>query len=215
MPPMILEATTRTPSSTTSSALDLSLLSPEELEEFDDLARNQLEAETLTQFIARVAPRQPPPPHLQRLIERIEEARRREIRLCVSMPPRHGKSITLHRAFCWWLTHSPRDTCAYTTYNSEFALSQSRKIQAIARAAGLQFAGGQAEWRTPEGGGLLAAGVEAGLTGQGVHGLLVVDDPFKNRIEANSRANRNMVGDWFNEVVETRAAAMMTCRPRA
>jgi hypothetical protein len=34
---------------------------------------------------------------------------------------------------------------------------------AIARAAGIQYHGGQAEWRTPEGGGLLVAGVEGGL----------------------------------------------------
>jgi predicted phage terminase large subunit-like protein len=55
-----------------------------------------------------------------------------------------------------------------------------------------------------QGGGLLAGGLQSGLTGQGVSGLFIVDDPFKNREEANSPVIREKIWDNFNEVVFTR-----------
>jgi hypothetical protein len=59
------------------------------------------------------------------------------------------------------------------------------------------------EWRTPDGGGLLATGVGGPLTGHGVK-LLVIDDPFKNREEADSALVRQKVYDWFTSTAMTR-----------
>ena len=58
-------------------------------------------------------------------------------------------------------------------------------------------------WNTPQGGGVLAAGVDgpiAGFSG----GLVIIDDPHKNRREANSQIRRDSVWDWWTDDVMTR-----------
>jgi predicted phage terminase large subunit-like protein len=53
------------------------------------------------------------------------------------------------------------------------------------------------------GGGLRAVGVGAGVTGFGAK-LIMVDDPIKNRAEAESETYRERVWDWFNDDLYTR-----------
>lgn len=60
-------------------------------------------------------------------------------------------------------------------------------------------------WNTNAGGGYLAAGVGAGITGRGAH-LFIVDDPFKGRAEADSERERAMVWSWYDSEVKTRLA---------
>lgn len=161
--------------------------------------------EPLDTFIRRIAPHQPPPRHLQRLIQVIERARHREVRTCVAMPPRHGKTITLQRALAWWMLHAPADSCGYYTYNTDLAEAKSRRARDLAVQVGVPITNSNlSEWITRPGGAVLAGGVGAGLTGRGVSGFIVVDDPFKNREEADSPVMRAKVWDWFNEVVMTR-----------
>lgn len=52
-------------------------------------------------------------------------------------------------------------------------------------------------------GGLLARGVGEGLTGQGLQ-FLAVDDPHKDRGDAESPAQRKAVTDWFRSTALTR-----------
>lgn len=54
------------------------------------------------------------------------------------------------------------------------------------------------DWKiaAPHRGGVHAAGVGGGLTGNPAH-LLVVDDPFKSRDEAESDLRREFVEDWY------------------
>ncbi len=61
----------------------------------------------------------------------------------------------------------------------------------------------EAEWETSKGGGLRAVGVGAGVTGFGAD-LIIIDDPVKSRAEAESRAHREAVWDWFNDDLYTR-----------
>ena len=49
-------------------------------------------------------------------------------------------------------------------------------------------------WLTTAGGGYVAAGVGGGITGKGAH-VLVIDDPVKNREDAESQNNREKVLD--------------------
>jgi predicted phage terminase large subunit-like protein len=50
---------------------------------------------------------------------------------------------------------------------------------------------------------MLATGVGGPLTGHGVD-VLIVDDPVKNRAEAESAVHREKAWDWFNDVAFTR-----------
>ena len=61
-------------------------------------------------------------------------------------------------------------------------------------------------WNTTQGGGVIAAGVRGGLTGYGAN-LLIVDDPVKDREEADSAAIRNSTWAWWTEVATHAADA--------
>ena len=53
------------------------------------------------------------------------------------------------------------------------------------------------------GGGLKAVGVGAGITGFGAN-LIIIDDPVKNREQANSLTYRDKVWNWYNNDLYTR-----------
>lgn len=130
-----------------------------------------------------------------------------EQRIVIATPPRHGKTDTLLHAFAWLLANNPQQTHAYATYGQELANSKSRRARRLAQDAGVNLDPASTsvkEWRTQAGGGLLATGAGGPLTGQGITGLGVVDDPLKNRQEAESSLIRERVWEWFNDVFYTR-----------
>lgn len=177
-----------------------------------NLAARQLAAtrktslQALPQWIPTLSPRYASPLHLEPLTRRLEAARKEPLRLVVSTPPRHAKTETLLHSIAWWLAKDPRLTIAYVAYASDLARSKSRKARLLAQTAGIQLAddaGRLEEWRTKAGGGLLATGIGGALTGHGVD-ILIVDDPIKNRVEAESAAQRDRVWEWFTDVAYTR-----------
>lgn len=130
-----------------------------------------------------------------------------EQRLVIVTPPRHGKTDTLLHAFAWLLAGDPRLVHAYATYGQELANSKSRRARRLALEAGVELDPASTsvkEWRTAAGGGVLATGAGGPLTGQGITGLGVVDDPIKNREEAESALMRERNWEWFNDVFYTR-----------
>jgi predicted phage terminase large subunit-like protein len=183
-------------------------LTPEE-EELRFWARYLNEGgEGLRDFIARVCPTEPAPPHLTPLIDAMERCRLLgHQRLAVSFPPRHGKTVTLRRALAWWLKARPADCCAYVSRTADGAAAQSRKVRFLAMAEGIGLAKNHQRddnWQTTHGGGLFACGIDGMLTGNPITGLGIVDDPIKSRAEAESEAYRERVWDFFNDVVMTR-----------
>lgn len=180
--------------------------------ELEALLTAQYGGPTLDQFIRQHWPHQPPPRHLAPLIALFERARHAPVQVCLSMPPGHAKTVTISRAIAWWLAHTPADLCAYATHSEHKAHSESRRIRQMARQAGVPLAGDMAnvhEWRTEYDGGLVATGAK-GLTGFRVQGLLVVDDPYQDRQEAESRAINEAIWEWFGTVTETRREGAST-----
>ena len=161
----------------------------------------------LLDAIPRVSPRYEPPVHLAPVVELLERSRREPVRGLVSVPPRHGKTELIAHGLAWLLSRDPRRTHAYVTYAAQVAYSKSRSIRDYARTLGVPIrpdAEALHEWRTPERGGLLATGIGGPLTGHGVDGVLVVDDPTKNREEAESAVLREKNHGWFTSVAMTR-----------
>ena len=161
----------------------------------------------LLEAIPRVSPRFEPPCHLAPVVDLLERSRREPVRGLVSVPPRHGKTELISHGLAWLLDVDPRRTHAYVTYAAQVAYSKSRAIRDYARSLGVAIrADAEAlhEWRTPERGGLLATGIGGPLTGHGVDGVLVVDDPTKNREEAESAVLREKTFGWFTSVALTR-----------
>jgi predicted phage terminase large subunit-like protein len=127
-------------------------------------------------------------------------------KLMVFCPPRHGKSeMTTIRYPVWRLMADPGMRVIIGAYNQTLADKFSRKCRRIARErmALCEDRTAVHDWETPEGGGIRAIGVGAGITGQGGD-LIIIDDPIKSREEAESETYRNRVYDWYTDDLYTR-----------
>lgn len=110
-------------------------------------------------------------------------------RLMVFMPPRHGKSemVTVRYA-AWRLEQRPSMRILICCHTQRLANLFSRKIRRIVseRVKLGRERSAVNEWETPEGGGVTAIGVGGGLAGIGAD-LVIVDDPIRNRSDAESQ----------------------------
>ena len=141
---------------------------------------------------------------IYRKLERITDGKSR--RLMIFMPPRHSKSETVTvRYTAWRMIREPKMNLILGCYNQRLANRFSRKIRRIAGEHTPLSKERRAvdEWETAAGGTLCAVGVGGGVTGYGA-GLIVIDDPVKNRAHAESIAYRESLSDWFNDDIYTR-----------
>ena len=127
-------------------------------------------------------------------------------RLMIFMPPRHSKSETVTvRYAAYRLERTPMMNLIIGAYNQDLANRFSRKIRRIVKPR-VKLSRDKTEvkeWETLAGGGVRAAGVGAGVTGFGAN-LVLIDDPVKNRKEAESKTYRDAVMEWFNDDLYTR-----------
>lgn len=143
-------------------------------------------------------------------------------RLMITMPPRHGKSLLASQYFpAWHMGNHPEHEFINTSYAQSLQMDFSRKIQELVRSPdyALLFDGLQIKkhheaverWGLADkagvrtGGGLLAAGVGGPIMGRGAH-ILIIDDPVKNREEAESITIREGAKSWFGSTAYTRLA---------
>jgi len=135
-------------------------------------------------------------------------------RLIITMPPRHGKSELASRRFpAWFLGKDPYRHMIFATYNDEFAGDFGRHVRDTMKSDIFKQAfplcklkaGSQASDRiqTEEGGIAVFVGRGGSLTGRGAD-LLVIDDPIKDREEADSKTLRDKLWSWFTDVAMTR-----------
>jgi predicted phage terminase large subunit-like protein len=177
------------------------------------LAAAELARRRLTDFAALLVPGYERAAHLNLLADHLEALERRKIaRLLIQMPPRHGKTLHVSQALpAWWLGRHPADSVILASYATELAEANSRRARGFLLDPRWPFpdvrvspeSSAVGRWNTTDRGGLIAAGVGGGLTGFGAD-LLVVDDPVKDRAEADSEAVRESVWKWWTEVALTR-----------
>lgn len=155
-----------------------------------------------------------PAPHHRRIAEKLEAVERGEIdRLMIFMPPRHGKSELASRRFpAWYLGRNPKRQIIAASYNSDLATDFGREVRNIVDSPeyGCVFGVKLREdsraadrWNTDAGGSYVAAGVGTAVTGRGAH-ILLIDDPLKDREEADSEIRRQRVWDWYTSTAYTR-----------
>lgn len=145
----------------------------------------------------------------------LEEAEKGDLRrLIITLPPRHGKSeLTTRRFPAWLLGRDPYRHLIVATYNQPFAEDFGRKVRDIMQSSGFATVfpdttlarGSQASDRlaTEEGGMAAFVGRKGSTTGRGAD-FLIIDDPLKDRNEANSPVIRDDCWDWFNDTASTR-----------
>ena len=165
-------------------------------------------------------------PHHRLIARHLEAVERGEItRLMITMPPRHGKSMLASEFFpAWYIGRNPDHYVVTATYAQELADDFGRKVknqiedpafQAIFPGVGLaddsksakrfhiEGSLGGYEHATTQRGAFYAVGVGGPLTGRGAH-LLLIDDPVKNREEAESEVIRKKTKDWYTSTAYTR-----------
>lgn len=156
-------------------------------------------------------------------------------RLMISMPPRHGKSELVSRRFpAYILGRDPDAQVIAVSYSADLASMMNRDVQRIMDSPEYQrvFPGtklGSSNIRSLAGGTLRnsdifevvgrrgryrSAGVGGGITGMGMQ-YGIIDDPIKNREEADSPTMREKVWDWYTSTFYTRleknARVLVTC----
>lgn len=143
--------------------------------------------------------------------------------LMLFMPPRHSKSeICARRLPGFIYGHNPDAQIIFTTYGMDLSGDMSRDVQgimlsesyhelfpysplkhvgykcndtAIKQAKGFTIVGKRGKYR--------ATGVGGGITGTGAD-YAIIDDPHKNRKEAESKTVRDGIKAWYRSTLRTR-----------
>jgi predicted phage terminase large subunit-like protein len=154
-------------------------------------------------------------PHHELIISKLEAVERGEIkRLMIFLPPRNGKSLITSSIFpAWFLGRHPQNHVIFATYGQELSDDFGRLVrnfiadpvhQAIFPNCELSEDSAAAHrFNTTAGGAYFAVGRGGPITGRGAH-LLLIDDPIKDREEANSETIRKSLHEWYASVAYTR-----------
>lgn len=153
--------------------------------------------------------------HVAIIMQHLVAVDRGEItRLIIEAPPRHTKTLSVSTVFpAWYLARHPERQVILATYSQErandlgralrdmlqeplhkalFPLATLRRDQSGVKSLGVK-GGGKAH----------SVGIGGPTTGRGAH-VFVVDDPFKDRLQADSPVMRKRVVEWFSSVVASR-----------
>lgn len=155
------------------------------------------------------------PDHIARLINMLQKVEKGEIkRLMIFMPPRHGKSMTASIYFpAWYHGRNPDKFIMEITYSQEFANGFGAAVRnqledelfqdIFPRCRLSQDTKAKNHYITSAGGAYYATGLGGPITGRGAN-ILIVDDPIKNRKEAESKAHKENIKEFYRAVAYTR-----------
>ena len=144
-------------------------------------------------------------------------------RMLIETQPQVGKSLVASNLFpAWAMGNHPDWKFILTSFNDSRAQRNSKAVRDLVDSpkyravfGDLSSADAPVEissdsrsagaWSLaqPHLGAVLAAGVGGGITGQPAN-IILIDDPFKSREEAESLSRRDLVDDWFESQVYSR-----------
>lgn len=134
-------------------------------------------------------------------------------RLILELPPRFGKSRTATTLFpAWVLGKDPTIPIIVSAHTADLAedfgletrqVMEYKNYRAIFGTRLRADTKAKGHWATKEGGSYLAVGVGGPITGRGFS-LGIIDDPTKNREEADSEVIRNKLWNWYTSTFYTR-----------
>ena len=212
------------------TALARATVSPKQAQA--EMARRELARRHLIDFSVYVAPWYKPAKHHIYLAEKLEQVKRfietngaEGIgRLLICEPAQYGKTEQASRLFpSWVLGDLPETRIILTSYGADLATENSRYTrnyvgsELYANVFGARSAVDDPVELSPESrsvvswnlkghrGSVFAAGVGGGITGRPAN-LVVIDDPFKSREDAESETYRRKVMSWYRSVIYPRVA---------
>ena len=149
---------------------------------------------------------------LAKKLELVSEGKCR--RLMVFMPPRHGKSELASIKFpAWYLGKHPDKEVICCSATAEGAEKFARKTRDLVQDElhGAMFpdcklqrgSKSVADWRVSKRGGMRGTGIGGLITGMGAN-ILIIEDPIKDRNDAESDLIRRKTWDWYTSTAFTR-----------
>lgn len=155
------------------------------------------------------------PRHLVELAKVLRKVESGEItRVIVTFPPRHGKSMQVSQYFpAWYMGRNPSKYLITATYGQDLSDDFGRKVRdqledplfkeifPDCEISSQSHAANR--FQTMAGGTYFAVGAGGPITGRGAH-LFLIDDPTKNRDEAESETMRRKLREWYKSVAYTR-----------
>jgi hypothetical protein len=142
-------------------------------------------------------------------------AREGKDRVCVNMPPRHGKSQLASVMFpAWFLGRNPDKKVMMVSHTTDLAVTVGRKVRNLIATPEYQsvFPNVQlavdsksaGRWDTNQGGEYYACGVGSSIAGRGAH-LLIIDDPHSEQDVLNGNFGVfEKAYEWFTYGARTR-----------
>jgi predicted phage terminase large subunit-like protein len=185
----------------------------------DELANrkaNQAAYNDLIEFCKRMQPDYKVGKHHQRLANMLMAIERGEKdRICVNIPPRHGKSQLVSIMFpAWFLGRNPNKKVMMVSHTTDLAVDFGRKVRnlintdeyrsifpTVSLAVDSKSAG---RWNTNMGGEYYACGIGSSIAGRGAD-LLLVDDPHSEQDVINGNFETfEKAYEWFTYGARTR-----------
>jgi predicted phage terminase large subunit-like protein len=201
----------------------MDILSPEEAEEvgqlIDELAKRrsaQACRDDLIEFCKKMQEDYKVGKHHRILADELMAvAEGKKDRVCVNIPPRHGKSQLVSIYFpAWFIGKYPNKKILMVSHTTDLAVDFGRKVRniidtqtykdifpTVTLAADSKSAG---RWNTNSGGEYFACGVGSALAGRGAD-LLLVDDPHNEQDIINGNLDVfDRAYEWFTYGARTR-----------
>jgi len=136
--------------------------------------------------------------------------------LIFQMPPQHGKSMSTTESLpSWYFGKWPENRVIEVSYNETFAQRFGRRNREKIKQFGGDLFGisiskmkdSNEEFELSNNiGGMISRGIMSGVTGNPAN-LIIIDDPIKNREEADSETIRSKHWDEWQNSIKTRLAA--------
>jgi len=135
--------------------------------------------------------------------------------LALSLPPQHGKTMSITESLpSYFLGQHPYRRVIIAAYNDDLANRFGRRNRDKIKQFGADLFGIQLA-RSPNSdanfelnnkvGSCLSKGLRSGITGNPAE-LIIIDDPIKNKEEADSENYRNRVWEEWENAIRTRLA---------
>ena len=136
-----------------------------------------------------------------------------EVRICVSVPPQHGKTTTITKTLpSWFVGRNPDLRCILTDYTADIAEQFGDNNRFLVKKYGKEIFGIEVSDTQDNKtlfnikdhfGGVFSTGITGSLTSnQGA--LIIVDDPIKNGVEAENPKTRDDIWNIFTDSIITR-----------
>lgn len=108
----------------------------------------------------------------------------------------------------WWLCLNPTAQLMLISYNDQLAVQRGHAVRKLVEEFGARYglyldpsSRAKHEWMLTTGGGMRSLGIGSGITGNPAD-VIWIDDPHKNREEAESSAVRQKVHDsWSSDII--------------